>query len=112
MPLLGISAATVSRPGPGFWLRALIPFILSLVAAPASAQLHPTPASSVRAILNGPEANLDYFEAAIAFDRLIDVHSDSAASRALVARLIDAARQMAGPRPNDAYKLAAVRQAI
>jgi regulator of sirC expression with transglutaminase-like and TPR domain len=47
-----------------------------------------------------------------AFDRAIDKGSDTSAARATVARLVDAARQMAGPNPNDRYKLAAVRKAI
>lgn len=46
------------------------------------------------------------------FDSLISKSSDVSATRAIVARLVDASHQMAGPNPNDAYKLAAVRQAI
>lgn len=73
----------------------------------------PSPtAEAVREILNRPESRLDYLEVATTFDRLIDKSSNSTATRATVARLLDAARQMAGPKPNDAYKLAAVRQAI
>ncbi|HYI38707.1 MAG TPA: transglutaminase family protein [Allosphingosinicella sp.] len=66
----------------------------------------------MREVLGRPEARLNYLDAAIIFDRLIDSRSDVVATRATVARLTDAARQMAGPRPSDAYKLAAVRQAI
>src|SRR3954466_8260349 len=98
------------RAVPFFAARLL--FILAVAAVPAQAQALPTPARIVSEVLSRPETRLDYLEAALAFDRLIDVHSDSAASRAMVARLTDAARQMAGPHPNDAYKLAAVRQAI
>jgi regulator of sirC expression with transglutaminase-like and TPR domain len=63
-------------------------------------------------VLSRPEGKLDYLDARIIFDDLIDKDSDTAATRATVARLVDAARQMVGPRPSDAYKLAAVRQAI
>jgi regulator of sirC expression with transglutaminase-like and TPR domain len=66
----------------------------------------------VKAILVQPEARLNYLDAALTFDRLIDRNADTAATRAMAARLIDAARQMAGPHPTDTYKLAAVRQAI
>jgi regulator of sirC expression with transglutaminase-like and TPR domain len=84
------------------------------VGTPASAIApgNSSPAQAVREILNRPESRLDYLEAAIAFDRLIDKNSPIPATRATVARLVDAARQMAGPRPSHAYKLAAVRQAI
>jgi regulator of sirC expression with transglutaminase-like and TPR domain len=87
-------------------------FILAFSAVPATAQTLPAPVRIVREVLSRPDTGLDYLEAAIAFDRLIDTHSDVAASRFMVARLTDAARQMAGPRPSDAYKFAAVRQAI
>jgi len=66
----------------------------------------------VGAVLSQPETKLDFLEAAVTFDRLVDKNSDVSATRALVARLVDAVRQMAGPKPSDAYKLAAVRQAI
>ena len=72
----------------------------------------PSPAGTVGEMLNRPEARLDYLEAAITFDQLIDKDSDVFTTRATVARLTDAARQMAGPQPSDIYKLAAVRQAI
>jgi regulator of sirC expression with transglutaminase-like and TPR domain len=63
-------------------------------------------------MLNRSETNLNYLEAAIAFDLSIDRGSDTSTVRTTVARLVDAARQMAGPKPSDAYKLAAVRKAI
>jgi regulator of sirC expression with transglutaminase-like and TPR domain len=85
---------------------------LRLSTAPVIAQTRQTPAEIVREGLSGPETRLDYLEAAITFDQLIDKNSDTAATRAMVERLVDAARQMAGPRPTDAYKLAAIRQAI
>lgn len=63
-------------------------------------------------MLSRPESRLDYLEVATAFDRLIDKSSNLAATHATVAGLVDAARQMAGPKLTDAYKLAAVRKAI
>ncbi len=72
----------------------------------------PVPAEVVRAFLSQREPRLDFLEAAVTFDRLIDRNSDGSATRILVARLEDAARQMAGPKPSDAYKLAAVRKVI
>jgi regulator of sirC expression with transglutaminase-like and TPR domain len=92
--------------------RFLIASLIAFGATPSTAQTRPTPAETVREVLSRPEARLDYLEAAITFDRVMDKASDAAATRATVARLVDAARQMAGPRPSDAYKLAAVRKAI
>ena len=91
---------------------ALLLLVLTLGATPATAQTKPAPAYTVREVLSRAEARLDYLEAATTFDRLMDKASDTAATRAPVARLVDATRQMAGPRPSDAYKLAAVRKAI
>lgn len=84
----------------------------AFAAAPVQAYAQLTPADTVREMLSRPESRLNYLEAATTFDRLIDKNSDGAATRATVARLMDAARQMAGPGPNDTYRLAAVRQAI
>jgi regulator of sirC expression with transglutaminase-like and TPR domain len=90
----------------------LLVFLLAVGTDTSAAQIRATAAESVRAVLIQPEARLDYLDAAITFDRLIDQSSDASTTRATVARLVDAARQMAGPEPNDTYKLAAVRQAI
>jgi regulator of sirC expression with transglutaminase-like and TPR domain len=59
-----------------------------------------------------PDDDIDYAEVAISIDNLLDPKSEPASTRAIVNRLVDAARQMAGPKPNDAYKLAAIRNAI
>jgi regulator of sirC expression with transglutaminase-like and TPR domain len=92
---------------------AVLPLLaLAFATGSAKAQTSSTPAETVNEVLRRPEARLDYLEAAITFDRLIDKDSDVPATRAMVARLVDAARQMAGPGPSDTYKLAAVRQAI
>ena len=58
------------------------------------------------------EAQLDYLQTTIAFEKLIDPASDATITEAMVARMVDAARQMAGPNPTDKYKLAAIRKAI
>jgi hypothetical protein len=75
----------------------LFSFILLVAISPA-ARAEPMAAAAVRAVLSQPESRLDFLEAAITFDRLIGKNSDVAATRALVARLEDAARQMAGPK--------------
>jgi regulator of sirC expression with transglutaminase-like and TPR domain len=85
---------------------------LVLAVAPVRAYSQSPPAEAVREILNRPEGRLDFLDAATTFDRLVDEGSDSAAVKATVARLVDAARQMAGSKPSNAYQLAAVRQAI
>ncbi len=92
-------------------IAALFIFISFLATVPAL-RAEPMTAAVVRTVLNQPEPRLDFLAAAVTFDRLIDNNSDGSATRALVARLEDAARQMAGPKPSEAYKLAAVRQAI
>jgi regulator of sirC expression with transglutaminase-like and TPR domain len=92
--------------------RALLLVVLVFLEVPSPAQVGRPPVETVNAVLNQSETDIDYIDAALTFDRLIDKTSDAVASRATVARLVDAARQMAGPKPTDAYKLAAVRKAI
>lgn len=94
------------------FVRLLLVGALAGVTVPAIAQTNLTATATVKAILDRPVARLDYLEAAITFDRLIDKDSNIAATNAAVARLVDAARQMAGPKPTDSYKLSATRQAI
>lgn len=89
----------------------LIFLALVFAVAPVRAYSQSPPAEAVREILSRPEGRLDFLDAATTFDRLMGEGRDSAV-KATVARLVDAARQMAGPRPTDKYKLAAVRQAI
>lgn len=59
-----------------------------------------------------PDSQLDYATAALAIDRLVDPAANVQTSEVMITRLVDAARQMAGPNPTDAYKLAAVRKTI
>lgn len=92
--------------------RLILLFALALGAVPGRADAPRSPAVEVREALNQPEAQLNYLEAAIAFDRLISKDLNAGATRAMIARLVDASRQMAGPKSSDPYKLAAVRKAI
>ncbi len=62
----------------------------------------------VAGLLGKTDSRLDYAEAALAIDAMIDPAADLKETSATIARLIDAARQMAGP----TYKLAAIRKAI
>lgn len=84
----------------------------TLASNPVAAQTRSTVVESVTALLSKPESSLDFLDAAIVFDEAIGGSRDTANARRTVARLVDAARQMAGPKPSDAYKLAAVRKAI
>jgi regulator of sirC expression with transglutaminase-like and TPR domain len=86
--------------------------LISVTATASGARARPIANEAVAGVLRQPESKLDFLEAAVTFDQVIDQSSDISATRATVARLADAARQMAGPEPTDAYKLAAVRQAI
>ena len=89
-----------------------------LVGVPLSGSVIATSLSSsapraVEQTLQQPsEAKLDYLQAAITFEKLANPASETTITEAMVVRLVDAARQMAGPNPTDAYKLAAIRKAI
>jgi regulator of sirC expression with transglutaminase-like and TPR domain len=72
----------------------------------------PSPADAVGSILAVPDDEIDYAAAAISIDNLLDPKSEPAITRAIINRLVGAARQMAGPNPTEAYKLAAIRKAI
>lgn len=88
--------------------------LLAWTLAPVSALAKTSQSvpSLIASILAGAESQLDYAKAALAVDALIDPAANLQASEAVIARLVDAARQMAGPNPTDAYKLAAIRKAI
>lgn len=93
---------------------ALLALGLSFPAAQAK-PAHAQAVSSVavvRRILDAPNARLNYLAAATTFDRLVNKNSNIAATNAIVVRLVDAARQMAGPNPTDSFKFAAIRKAI
>jgi regulator of sirC expression with transglutaminase-like and TPR domain len=79
---------------------------------PATTQTRSTPAEAVRSTLSRPEARLDYLDAATNFDRLAGDHGNFSVTTAMISRLVDAARQMAGPNPTNGHKLAAIRRAI
>ena len=80
--------------------------------APTATQTHLSPAEAVRSVLSRPDARLDYLDAATTFDRLAGDQSNATVTNAMITRLVNAARQMAGPNPTDGYKLAAIRRAI
>jgi regulator of sirC expression with transglutaminase-like and TPR domain len=93
-----------------FSIVASFALLITPNASPAYAA--PSPLQVVKELLSRPAARLDYVEAAISIDQLIAKDANTSETRAMVARLADAAQQLAGPHPSDAYKLAAVRQAI
>jgi len=66
----------------------------------------------VRAILSRPEAELDYAEAKIALDRLVDPMADREALRPELDRLTESARRLAGPDAPAGVRLGAVRKLI
>jgi len=79
-------------------------------AAPPSRAAQPVMA--VSSLLRDSSAQTDYLDVAMTLDKLVDPASNTPATAALVNRLVDAARQMAGPKPTDSYKLAAIRKAL
>jgi regulator of sirC expression with transglutaminase-like and TPR domain len=72
----------------------------------------PDPVTAVEAVLAPPEAELDYARAKLAFDRIIDPTVDAKVVLAELDRMADAARELAGPAPDDAAKLSALRRLI
>ncbi|MBS0385336.1 MAG: hypothetical protein JSS00_08300 [Proteobacteria bacterium] len=68
--------------------------------------------AAVRAVLNRPERQLDYLDAKLALDALIDPSAGGASVRTAIEALTTAARSLAGDSPDDARRLAAVRTVI
>lgn len=93
-------------------MRVLFFFIL-LFFAPAASNAAPlSPDLAIRIMLTKPDRQLDYRAAVLTIDSQVDPTSQPGSTTALIDRLVDAARQMAGPKPTDSYKLSAVRKAI
>lgn len=69
-------------------------------------------AAAVETILSGPEAELDYAEAKLALDLLVDPSLDADAARAELDRLTEAVLRLAGPDAHPGMKLAALRRLI
>lgn len=69
-------------------------------------------AAAVRVQLNVADARLDFLQAKLAFDAIIQPSIDNAAASRAVDRLTAAARERAGDGADDARKLAAVRTVI
>jgi hypothetical protein len=59
--------------------------MLAVAAIPLKAYAESPPAETVRAMLNRPEARLNYLDAATTIDRLIDKDTNAAATRAMSA---------------------------
>jgi regulator of sirC expression with transglutaminase-like and TPR domain len=72
----------------------------------------PAIAAAVEAILSAPDADLDYAEAKLALDLLVDPWLNTDAARAELDRLTDAALRLAGPGAHPGQKLAALRGLI
>lgn len=86
------------------------------VAHPASVSLgvkNPTGVvETVRAVLEHPDEELDYARSKIAFDRLVDPSIDEQWVLGELDRLTDSARELAGPAPDEAAKLNALRKLV
>lgn len=68
--------------------------------------------SAIKAVLDLPDAELDYARAKLAFDQLIDPSLNADAVLAELDGIAVAARKLAGPTPSDAAKLTALRRLI
>ncbi|MDP8994038.1 MAG: transglutaminase-like domain-containing protein [Pseudomonadota bacterium] len=69
-------------------------------------------AAAVAAVLDRPDEALDYLEAKLAFDALVDPSLDGHRAREEVARLAEEGRRIAGAAPGEAGLLAALRTLI
>ncbi len=81
-------------------------------AAALSAHDAADPVEIVRAMLTRPDEELDYAEAQIAFDRIVDPSADGDWVHSELERLTTAAWEMAGPSAGDGAKLSALRKLI
>ena len=70
------------------------------------------PVDAVRSVLELPDAELDYAQAKLAFDRIVDPTVEPQGVLAELDRMAQTARQLAGPAPSDGAKLSAVRKLI
>lgn len=66
----------------------------------------------VRAILSGPEAELDYAETKIALDRIVDPAADGKATAIELDRLTESAWRLAGPEASARARLTAIRTVL
>ncbi len=82
-------------------------------ALPASdVELCDDPVEVVRRVLNTPDGDLDYLDAKLTFDRLIDPFVSEEWIAAEIDALEAAARELAGPWPSDFATLSALRKVI
>lgn len=70
------------------------------------------PAQQVEALLNRVEGDVDFAEAKLAIDAVVDPAIDLRSAHAQIDALTDAARAIAGPNPTSAQKIAALRNVI
>lgn len=68
--------------------------------------------TAVRAVLSVPDDKIDYAQAKLSLDAIIDPTLDSDATMAELDRMTGAARRLAGPSASPAAKLAALRATI
>jgi regulator of sirC expression with transglutaminase-like and TPR domain len=93
--------------------RALIGAMAGLIVANnCPAQSLTSCATAVSAILDVPDARLDYLQSKLAIDRVIDPRIDRAGTQQTIERMAATARSLAGVDADDADKLAAVRTLI
>ena len=71
-----------------------------------------SPAAVVQSVLSSPDDQLDYTQAKLAFDRIIDPSLDIDATLAEIDRLAGRAIMLAGAGPSQTQKLAALRRVI
>lgn len=90
-----------------FWVA--VATIWLLAVQPVFAQ---SPASSVRAVLSVPDAELSYVTAKLAFDRIVDPSIDEAKIATKIDSMAAQVRKLTGTRASDVDKLKAVRQVL
>ncbi len=89
-------------------LAALAPMFLAALAVAGAA----APAEPLRQMLSRAESNLDFAEAKLAIDKMVDPAIDVEIARAELDQLAAAAATLAGPLATATQKVAAVRKVI
>lgn len=82
------------------------------IIAAAFAETAPTKAQQIAVLLNSSERDIDFAEAKLAIDEIVDPTIDAEAARVELDQLTAAARVLAGQNPTSAQKIAAVRKVI
>ena len=86
--------------------------VIAYLCCAAAAQTPGKTVATIKSIVQKADDRTSYVQAYGTIEASVTNSPFPSASTAMIDRLVDAARQMAGPNPTDSYKLAAIRRAI